>query len=209
MENNTKEEVYDPYNERNFNEEISENPADIPKIKPKISWGKIIFGAFSIAMLFLPSHYLITDLSLKASGLVFPIIILCAAMSFFAVLSETVGQAVLKWVISLPMTFICWIYLVKVRFSIRLLNWTVRDYGEPYAGDSMFFMFMLLIHLAAVGCALGIGLVMSGLSKRAKSEKNIRAVSTIKKVCGAAALIIAAAVLLLDMAMPAYRSVYG
>ncbi|MCM1328534.1 MAG: hypothetical protein NC253_03760 [Ruminococcus sp.] len=130
-------------------------------------------------------------------------------MSFFAELSETIGQAVLKWVISLPMTFICWIYLVKVQFSIRLLNWVDRYYGETYAGDSMFFMFMLLIHLAAVGCALGIGLVMSGLSKRAKSEKYIRAVSTIKKVCGAAALIIAAAVLLLDMAMPAYRPVYG
>ncbi|MCM1328533.1 MAG: hypothetical protein NC253_03755 [Ruminococcus sp.] len=52
MENNTKEEVYDPYNERNFNEETAENPTDLPKTKPKISWGKIFFGAFSIAMFF-------------------------------------------------------------------------------------------------------------------------------------------------------------
>lgn len=209
MEDTTKNNYTDTYNEKIFNKETLENPKTFPKTKSKICWHKIIFGAFSIAILFLPSHYLITALSLKTSGVAFAVILLCGAMSFFAVLSESVGQAGLKWLISLPITLVFWVYLVETQFSLRILNWTVRDYGKSNAGDSMFFMFMLLTHLGAVGCALGTGLVISGLSKYIKSEKTLNAVSIIKKACEVAVVVIAAAILLLDMAMPMYRTVYG
>lgn len=210
MENLPDEKNYDPYNERRFNEDSVKNPTDLTKTKSKICWRKIIFDAFSIAILFFPSHFLITALSLKTTvGVAFAVIFLCGAMSFFAVLSESVGQAGLKWLISLPITVVFWIFLVKIQFSLRILNWTERDYGTSGAGDSMFFMFLLLTHLVTVGCALVIGLGISGASKSVKSEKILRVVSTIKKVCGAAVVVIAAAILLLDMAMPAYRPVYG
>lgn len=204
MENMPDEKNYDPYNERSFNEDV------VTKTKSKICWRKIIFDAFSIAVLFLPSHFLITAISLKtAVGVAFAVILLCGAMSFFMVLSESVGQAGLKWLISLPITVVFWIFLVKIQFSLRILNWTVRDYGTSGAGDSMFFMFLLFTHLVTVGCALLIGLCMSGASKHVKSEKTLRTVSTIKIICGVTVVVIAAAILLLDMAMPAYRPVYG
>lgn len=206
MENIPDEKNYNPYNEKSFNENAVENPTDFPKTKSKICWRKIIFDAFSIAILFNPSHILITALSLKNMYVALAAILLCGVMSFFAVLSESVGQAVLKWLISLPISVVFWIFLVKIQFSLRILNWTVQDYGKSSAGDRMFFMFLLLIHLGAVVCALGTG---CGLSKSVKSEKKLEFVSIIKKICGAAVVVIAAAILLLDMAMPAYTPVYG
>lgn len=204
MKNMTNEKKYNPYNEINFNENHN-----VQKSQP--IGRNVLFDAFQISVMFFPVHILLNALSYKID--VFQIqlfaLLVCSVLTFFIVLSDSVKHAGFKWLISLPMSLIWIIYIRFSQFNIRILNWLIPDFGEPNFGDFGLASLMLMIYAAMTLFALGIGLVISGFLAVSSSETFYKIISFMKKVCSVTSIVLALAVLLLDVSMPPYVKVYG
>lgn len=114
----------------------------------KKNYAEIFWGAFQMAVLFLPAHYLNTIISLKLadealSVSIYVVPIVCAVLSGIAVYSRNVKQALAKWGLSVPFTVVFWIWTVKTEFYKRSLNWVFRGYGEASAGGDFAGLILL------------------------------------------------------------------
>ena len=174
--------------------------------KDNTTFSEIIWGAFVTATMFMPVHYLSNILSWKFNVeiiILFVIPLLCGVFMAAALFSKKVRYALLKWVLSLAVTFLMRQYFVSSNFYIKSLNWAISDYGDATVQDNMagFFAvaFLLFIEMPFVGIAIGI-------SHKVKNPKFEKAINILKIIASIICIAITLTVLVLNriMRMPLY-----
>lgn len=161
--------------------------------------------AVAIAVLFLPAHFLNEMLSYRLFSVsMYVVLILVGFAACLAAYSSTWKAALVKWLLSVPVTVVFWHCQIQMQFSLRGLNWTYPGYGTPSAGGN-FSGFGLLCTLAG---ALLTGLAAgTALSRKETMPKwfLILKYSLVPALC--AGILISIAVL--HSIMPPYHPVYG
>lgn len=156
--------------------------------------------SISVSILFVSSVFLSDLISIKHYPLEYVYIILVALLYGFLMVSRNIRHWGLKWVISIPISYLVLQYFWQTEFSIRALNWVLPEYGKRSAGGKFASSFLLCILVAACfisGIAsIGVGKMLVDRELFDKFEK--------KQVIASVgiALIIAIAVLLLERNFP-------
>lgn len=97
----------------------------------------------SIAVLFVSTFFLSDMILIKLSPLEFVFILFAAILYGLGMVSRDIKHWILKWVLSIPVSFVVIQYFWKTDFSLRALNWILKDYGNTSAGGR-FAGFILL-----------------------------------------------------------------
>lgn len=162
--------------------------------------GKIALGAAQTAILFYPV-FLLCNLIAWCSDTAVPLWVIAIA-SFIhgmALFSDTIVQALTKWIFSIPLTFGFWYYFGKIRFYFRALNWVFPGYGDQSAGGSMATAFLLAV-MAFFFFLTGItSILCSCILKPPKTFSIIQHI-----VCTTTCIGIVITILILDSIMPQY-----
>lgn len=177
--------------------------------KDNTTFPEIIWSAFVTATMFMPVHYLSNILSWKFDSNIFILFILpliCGILMAAVLFSNKVRYALLKWVLSLAVTFLMRQYFVSSNFYIKSLNWAISDYGDATVQDNMAgfvaVAFLLFIEMPFVGIAIGI-------SHKVKNPKFEKALNVMKIIASVVCIVITLTVIHLNTIMPQYEPVYG
>lgn len=204
--NTVNEKNDNPYNEINFSAD------NVIKAKMPPIGRNFVFDAFQISVLFFPVHILFNAWFYKDDNYNIELValLICSVMTFFIMLSDSVKHAGYKWLLSLPFSLIWIMYIRASQFNIRILNWLIPEFGEPNFGTLGLSAITLMIYAFMTLFALGIGLAMCDFVSDIRSETVYRFILTVKKICSIVCVVIAAAILLLSIGMPAYvKTAYG
>lgn len=169
-----------------------------------------LIGAFQISVLFLPVHFLNAILLIKLDNVIVPMVVIPAISAFItglSVYSTILKQAFAKIILSVPFTILFWYLQIKIKFSIRALNWIIPNYGESSAGGN-FANFVILCSLALFEFLALI--ISAALSNTEFSEKTRSILFNLQKylVFPLCALVIAVIVVLNNI-IPMYNPIYG
>ena len=95
-----------------------------------------IAGALCLAVMYVSSIYLIAAISYKSvTGAVIYALFIAAAY-FLTLISPDKKKWLLKYLLSVPLSFgVIW-YFWLTEYSVRALNWTYPDYGRFSAGGN-------------------------------------------------------------------------
>lgn len=177
--------------------------------KDNTTFPEIIWGAFVTATMFMPVHYLSNILSWKFNVeiiILFVIPLLCGVFMAAALFSEKVRYALMKWGLSLPISFVMWRYFISNDFYMRSLNWAIPNYGDStVGGDIAGFIAvssLLFIEMPFVGIAIGI-------SHKVKNQKLEKALNVMEIIASVVCIVITLTVIHLNTIMPQYEPVYG
>lgn len=178
--------------------------------KDNTTFPKIIWGSFVTASMFIPVHYLSNILSWKlndADGIIlFVIPFICGLFSATSIFSEKIRYALLKWGLSLPISFVMWRYFISNDFYMRSLNWVIPNYGDSTVGGDIAGFFavssLLFVEMPFVGIAIGI-------SHKVKNPKLEKAMKIMKIIASVVCIVITLTVIHLNTIMPQYEPVYG
>lgn len=163
-------------------------------------------GAFQIAVLLLPVHFLNEIVSMKTDYVMIPfaiIPIISALFTGLSVYSKSLKQAFSKIFLSIPFTILFWYVQIQIQFSLRALNWIYPGYGKSSAGGN-FANFIILCSLTFCGfIALVIFTIISAVNI---SEKKQTVLLNLQKylalpVC----IIVVAVIIVLNNVMPMYN----
>jgi hypothetical protein len=113
-----------------------------------------IICSATMASVMVSAIFLSEIISISNYLFVFPYLVLVAVIYAIMLLSESKKNILLKWLLSLPLSYLCINYFWKTNYSIRALNWIIPDYGKSSVGGD-FSNFLLLIFLLFL-CLLGI-----------------------------------------------------
>ena len=133
---------------------------------------------------------------------IFAIVYLIIVAAFYAgmLISETGKIIFVKWMLSLPISFVCFQYFWKTHYSIRALNWMLPDYGNQSAGGNFAGSVMLIIQL--VLCLFAVFVAVSVKPWDYRKFEKIQLVSGI--VFGIVNVI---TVVILEMQFPSYQTI--
>ena len=166
-------------------------------MKNKKSPEKIIFETIicgiALALLFEPVWRLNDVLSMKVDNIAvcFFVVPISGALLYCSVLfSDTLKQALIKYVISLPVNFLLFSWFLKINFSRRALNWIFPYYGESSAGGN----FAGFIMFSALGFTYIIAIVAALCCTKLVKNEKLRAAFFVIQKCG---LVISILVLIL------------
>lgn len=167
-------------------------------------------GAFQIAVLLLPVHFLSAIVLLKTDYIIIPLIVIPVISAFLtglSVYSKSLKQSFAKIILSIPFTVLFWYLQIKIKFSIRALNWIIPNYGNSSAGGN-FSNFIILCSLAFCGfIALIIFTVLSAVNF---SEKKQTVLLNLQKYTALPVCIaVIAVIIVLNNIMPIYNPLYG
>lgn len=169
-----------------------------------------VAGAFQIAILFLPVHFLNEIVLLKTDYVMIPMIIIPLTVALFtglSVYSQTLKQAFVKIILSIPFTVLFWYVQIKIKFSIRAINWIIPGYGEPSAGGN-FANFIILCSLAFCGfIALVIFTILSAVNISKKKQTAL--LNLQKYITLPLCILVIAVIVVLNNIMPMYNPLYG
>lgn len=167
-------------------------------------------GAFQIAVLLLPVHFLNVIVSMKTDYVMIPfavIPIISALFTGLSVYSKSLKQAFVKIILSVPFTVLFWYVQIKIEFSLRALNWIYPGYGKSSAGGN-FADFIILCSLAVCGfIAIVIFTVMSAVN--ISEKKQIVLLNLQKYLVLPVCIAVIAVIIVLNNIMPMYNSLYG
>ena len=77
--------------------------------------------------------------------LLLPYLLVVAVIYAVMLLSENRKTLLLKWVLTLPFSFLCLEYFWQTHYSVRALNWMTEGYGKQSAGGNFAgFLFLVL-----------------------------------------------------------------
>ena len=117
--------------------------------------------SLSIAVLFVSTIFLSDMISIKLSPLEFVLIVFTAFLYGLGMVSRDIKPWILKWILSIPVSFVVIQYFWKTDFSLRALNWILKDYGNTSAGGR--FAGFILICFQVICCFIsGIAGIAAG-----------------------------------------------
>ena len=159
-----------------------------------------ILLSVSIAVLFVSTIFLSNLISIKLSPLEYVYIIFVALLYGMGMVSRDIKHWILKWVISIPFSYLVIQFFWKTDFSLRALNWVLKDYGKESAGGR--FAGFIFLCFQFICCFIsGIASIVAGkiLTDHGRYEKNEK-----KQVIAgiAVAVLIVIIVLFLEMNFP-------
>lgn len=167
-------------------------------------------GAFQIAVLLLPVHFLNAIVLLKTDYVMIPFAVIPVISALFtglSVYSKSLKQAFAKIFLSIPFTILFWYVQIQIQFSLRALNWIYSGYGKSSAGEN-FADFIILCSLAFCGFIALV--IFTVLSADNLSEKKQTVLLNLQKylalpVC----IVVIAMIIVLNDIMPMYNPLYG
>ena len=153
-----------------------------------------------MAAQFVSAVFMTELISCKSSVLALLCTILTAGIWTVLLLSESRGEVLLKWLLSVPLCYPVLLYFWHTHFAVRALNWALPGYGSQSAGGA--FAGSLLVVLLAAFCAIGL---LAALARpQAPSPKR----EAVRLGIGAGCTVITvAAVLLLTSQFPPYEAI--
>ena len=173
----------------------------------------LILGGTELAVLFLPVVFITVPLLRLADGEELAVLtgwlppVAAAVLGFFTMLDRTAGQAMLKWIFSLPFSAVFWVYFVNSRFLIRMYNFVDPSFGEGWAGDGLGVMLVLCAALFAGGIGVAAGMYFSRYKVSEKAQKTSLIIQ--KTVCPIVCTIIFITAITLGIIMPDYSPIPG
>jgi hypothetical protein len=131
---------------------------------------------------------------------VFPYLVLVAIIYAIMLLSESKKNILLKWLISLPFSYLCISYFWRTNYSIRALNWMIPGYGKQSAGGN-FANFVTIIFLLFL--CLG-GILFASCMSSVKMKPYIKKQSLVGILIQ---IVIVIVVIYLETLFPSYNDV--
>lgn len=173
----------------------------------------LVLGGAEVAVLFLPVIFLTVPLLRLADseamvGLISTLPPVAAAVLCCLVMFDrSARQAMLKWIFSLPVSALFWVYFVNSRFLIRMHNFVDPSFGDGWTGDGWGIAIVLGTALFAGGIGVAAGMYFSQYKVSEKFRKT--ALLMQKSVCPIVCGIIFITVIVLSIIMPDYASSVG
>ena len=158
-----------------------------------------IISAMEAAIFFVSTIFIEEIISRKfglAVSMVY--IFFAAALYGMSLISANKKTWLLKWGLSIPFSFIVISYFHLTNYSVRALNWTFPDYGNPSAGSKFAAVILLLISSAM---CLICGLI--SLFIKPKDHDRFKSVKFI--ITSVFAALIICVVLILERQFPTYE----
>ena len=87
--------------------------------------------------------------------LLLPYLLVVAVIYAVMLLSENRKTLLLKWVLTLPFSFLCFEYFWQTHYSVRALNWMTEGYGKQSAGGNFAgFLFLVLLFVLCISAKI-------------------------------------------------------
>jgi len=94
----------------------------------------------SLALFAVPTLFLGQIISYKYDVLQFIYCGLMVVCYFFIILSDKLVKILIKWLTSLPVSYLLFLYFWKTDYAVRALNWIFEGYGKMSAGGGFAFL---------------------------------------------------------------------
>ncbi len=165
----------------------------------------ILLCSVLLAVFSVPTLFLGQIISYKYDVLQFIYCGLMAVLYFFMILSDKLVKILIKWLISLPVSYLLFLYFWKTDYAVRALNWIFEGYGKMSAGGGFAFLFYLgvfcffyaLSILLSVFCVYPIK--VSNYDRLKKIQLYVGSVTGVTVI---------AVTLLLESVFPSYSSIF-
>lgn len=168
--------------------------------------GKILFGAIQLSILFYPVFLICNLISWRSNDFVSFFVI--AASSFvygITLFSDTIGQAFLKWICSIPLTIALWYYFVEIHFYLRALNWVFPGYGKQSAGGSMATAFLLVVMVFLFFVTALTAILCSCIVRKSRKWHIVSLLQFSISTVACAGIVLT--ILIINQCMPSYSSI--
>ena len=160
----------------------------------------IIICSMAMSAVIVSAVFLSEIISIASNLLLLPYLLLVVVLYVAMLLSESNKSVLVKWVVSLPLSYLCFNYFWKTHYSVRALNWVINDYGKQSAGGN-FAGFATLVFLLIL-CLAGIIFAFVKSSEKIKSYIKSQSLTGITMI-----ILIMAIVLYLETLFPSYAVV--
>lgn len=132
--------------------------------------------------------------------LLLPYLLFVAVIYAVMLLSENRKTLLLKWVLALPFSFLCFEYFWQTHYSVRALNWMTEGYGKQSAGGNFAgFLFLVLLFVL---CAAGMIFTYSRSSEKIKRYTKAQSLVSLLIL-----ILVIIVVVSLESFFPSYRDV--
>lgn len=115
----------------------------------------------------------------------------------------------IKWVISLPLSYLVINYFWKTNYAVRSLNWMFPGYGKMSAGGGFAFGVITVGFVIACFISMGIAFFLSAASLNVKAEK----VAVFEKIQLGLGVLLSVFIIALTVALerkfPSYESIFA
>lgn len=134
-----------------------------------IEFLKLLGCATMLAVLFTSSTYL---MNLISNGMIQFIYIGFIVVIYTGIMISSNGRKVLlKWLLSLPLSFICSLYFVRTHYAVRAVNWISPEYGSVSGGAAAAAGFLILLMMQFCLIGIMVAFTSSGTIKPEQYEK--------------------------------------
>lgn len=90
--------------------------------------------SFELAVMYITTIFLSEIISYRFSMLGFAYMFFISIVYGFAMMSRSKKEALIKWALSLPFSYLVIQFFWRTQFAIRALNWVFPGYGKQSAG---------------------------------------------------------------------------
>lgn len=164
---------------------------------------KVILCAVLLSVFFVPTIFLANIISWKTDILEFVFLALMAGLFGTALISESKKVFFLKWILSIPLSYLCLQYFWQTDYAVRSFNWifsyTQQSVGGKFAGGFLIVVFCILCFISWI-IALNIKLKPSQWKWFEKIQLCL---------CSILGVAIVVVVILLEQQFPAYSQLFG
>ena len=152
-------------------------------------------GALCLAVIYVSSVELISLISYmsEVGAVIYGLLI--AVLYFLTLISPNKKQWLLKYLLSIPFSFVVFGYFNLTDYSVRALNWVKPGYGRFSAGGNFARLFMAILFSAV--CLVA---VISSLFIKPQKDSSFKKIQNV--VCVASTILIVISVLYLQMQFP-------
>ncbi len=115
----------------------------------------IITCSAAMAVDVVSSIFFFTIIGASCAEAILPYCVIVAIIYTALLISERKKIVLMKWVMSLPFSILCFGYFWKTNYAVRALNWVIKDYGRQSAGGNFtgFIGLVILLFLLLTGIA--------------------------------------------------------
>lgn len=154
----------------------------------------------TMSTVFVSAIFLSEIISITSDLFVLLYLFLVSLIYATMLLSESKKVALLKWIVSLPLSCLWFCYFWKKNYSIRALNWIISGYGKQSAGAN-FVGYLSLCFLLFL-CLCGMVFAFS------KTSEKIKPYTKAQAIAGAIVwILVVVVVVYLETLFPLYKDV--
>ena len=181
-------------------EEMKPSESRGDKSMKKLHPVDVVFSAPLLAVCYVAAIFLGNLIGYRSDLLMLVYLLCTAAVYGLMMLSRNTLTALCKWLLSLPLAYLCFQYFWETKFALRALNWMIPGYGRQSAGGNFAGLGQLLLLTLLCFAAWLAGLCYQ--------PKNMQKVLRLQRMLGGIWLVgTVAAALWLERQFPPYEAV--